>query len=79
MTTTNAVSASVFFCCALAAQPATDHGAYDPARPAVFQAPPNRLLIQAIEGRRPGDALDIGMGSGRNALALAERGWRDRS
>ena len=76
MKTTNAVSASLFCCFALAAQPATYSGAYDPAQPAVFQAAPNRLLMQAVAGRPPGDALDVGMGSGRNALALAERGWR---
>lgn len=32
-------------------------------------------LMAAIEGRTPGRALDIGMGQGRNAVALAVKGW----
>ena len=76
MTTISAVSASLICCFARSAQPETYHGAYAPTQPAVFEAAPNRLLMQAIAERPPGDALDVGMGSGRNALALAERGWR---
>jgi SAM-dependent methyltransferase len=33
------------------------------------------LLIDAIHGRRPGRALDLGMGEGRNTIYLAEQGW----
>ena len=40
-----------------------------------FQTDPNRLLMQAVDGRKPGRALDVGMGQGRNALALARLGW----
>lgn len=36
---------------------------------------PNRWLEQAIDGIRPGRALDVGMGQGRNAIALAQKGW----
>jgi SAM-dependent methyltransferase len=40
-----------------------------------FSTRPNALLMAAVEGRRPGRALDVGMGQGRNAIALATRGW----
>jgi 2-polyprenyl-3-methyl-5-hydroxy-6-metoxy-1,4-benzoquinol methylase len=36
---------------------------------------PNALLISALEGRKPGRALDIGMGQGRNSVFLALKGW----
>jgi SAM-dependent methyltransferase len=41
-----------------------------------FNSAPNKLLVAAIEGRAVGKALDAGMGQGRNALLLAERGWQ---
>jgi SAM-dependent methyltransferase len=37
---------------------------------------PNALLVEVADAREPGRALDIGMGQGRNALYLAERGWQ---
>ena len=40
-----------------------------------FSQDPSALLIEAIEGRPPGRALDVAMGQGRNALFLAQRGW----
>ena len=40
-----------------------------------FSTQPNALLVEAIEGRMEGNALDIAMGQGRNALYLASRGW----
>jgi SAM-dependent methyltransferase len=36
---------------------------------------PNRWLVEAVKGRKPGRALDIGMGTGRNSLFLAQQGW----
>ena len=36
---------------------------------------PNALLAKTVAGRRPGRALDLGVGDGRNAIMLAERGW----
>lgn len=36
---------------------------------------PNRFLVDVVEGVKPGQALDIGMGQGRNTLFLARRGW----
>ena len=40
-----------------------------------FKTEPNRLLMETVDGRKPGRALDVGMGQGRNALALARLGW----
>jgi SAM-dependent methyltransferase len=37
---------------------------------------PNALLVEVARGLEPGRALDIGVGQGRNALYLAEQGWR---
>jgi len=41
----------------------------------IFNNSPNALLVDAVRGRRPGTALDLGMGQGRNALFLAQQGW----
>jgi SAM-dependent methyltransferase len=54
---------------------ATYEGAYDPLEPPRFNAQPNNFLLECIKGRNPGRALDVGMGSGRNAIALAQAGW----
>jgi 2-polyprenyl-3-methyl-5-hydroxy-6-metoxy-1,4-benzoquinol methylase len=35
----------------------------------------NQFLAEAVKGRKPGKALDIGMGQGRNSLFLAALGW----
>jgi len=41
-----------------------------------FNKAPNGFLVQMVEGRRPGAALDYGMGEGRNAIYLASLGWQ---
>ena len=41
-----------------------------------YNRQPSRLLIDAIRGRRPGTAIDLGMGQGRNAIYLAQHGWQ---
>jgi predicted O-methyltransferase YrrM len=43
----------------------------------IFTEQPNALLVSAIQGRKPGRALDFGMGQGRNAVFLAMQGWDD--
>lgn len=42
----------------------------------LWTARPNRFLVSEVEGMRPGSALDLGTGEGRNAVWLAEQGWQ---
>jgi SAM-dependent methyltransferase len=44
--------------------------------PIGFNAKPNQLLVDSVKGRKPGTALDIAMGQGRNAVYLASQGWK---
>jgi 2-polyprenyl-3-methyl-5-hydroxy-6-metoxy-1,4-benzoquinol methylase len=37
---------------------------------------PSAFLISAVKDLKPGAALDVGMGQGRNAVFLAQRGWK---
>jgi len=41
----------------------------------VFATEPNTFLVSTIKNLKPGKALDIGMGQGRNAVYLATQGW----
>jgi SAM-dependent methyltransferase len=41
----------------------------------IFVHRPTALLVNTVKGRKPGKALDIGMGQGRNSIFLAEQGW----
>jgi SAM-dependent methyltransferase len=40
-----------------------------------FSIEPNALLMSTVDGRKPGRALDIGVGQGRNSVFLGLRGW----
>lgn len=40
-----------------------------------FNHRPNKLLLAAIRDRKPGTAIDLGMGQGHNAIFLAQQGW----
>jgi SAM-dependent methyltransferase len=42
----------------------------------VWTSDPNRFLVERAHELAPGRALDLACGEGRNALWLAERGWR---
>jgi SAM-dependent methyltransferase len=42
----------------------------------VWTAEPNRRFVSEVEELPPGRALDLACGEGRNAVWLAERGWR---
>ena len=42
----------------------------------LWTAEPNRLFAAEVEALPPGRALDLACGEGRNAVWLAERGWR---
>ena len=46
------------------------------ARELVWTATPNRFLVAETEELPPGRVLDLACGEGRNAVWLAERGWR---
>jgi tellurite methyltransferase len=46
------------------------------ARPAEdFNSAPTPLLVETAKAVKPGKALDLACGAGRNALWLAEHGW----
>jgi len=40
-----------------------------------FNTKPNAFLIDIAKTRKPGTALDVGMGQGRNSIWLAQQGW----
>jgi SAM-dependent methyltransferase len=42
----------------------------------LWTAQPNRFVAEELGDLAPGRALDLGSGEGRNAVWLAERGWR---
>lgn len=50
--------------------------AYAAAPGLVWTARPNRFVVEAVGDLPPGRALDLAAGEGRNAVWLAERGWR---
>lgn len=56
----------------------SERQAYDriySSEPETFSVEPNAFLVRMMSDRRPGNALDVGMGQGRNAIWLAEHGW----
>jgi len=44
-------------------------------RPDWFNPQPNAFLVEVVKDRKPGKALDVAMGQGRNAIWLAQHGW----
>ncbi len=40
-----------------------------------FPRSPNKFLVEMTRGLKPGQALDVGMGQGRNSIYLAKQGW----
>ncbi|MFC4147896.1 methyltransferase domain-containing protein [Micromonospora mangrovi] len=42
----------------------------------VWSAEANRFVVESVTGLTPGAALDLAAGEGRNAVWLAEQGWR---
>ena len=40
-----------------------------------FNTKPNAFLVEMTRGVTPRNALDVGMGQGRNAIYLAQQGW----
>jgi SAM-dependent methyltransferase len=49
------------------------------AKELIWSAEPNRFLVEEIDALPPGRAIDLAAGEGRNAIWLAERGWRVRA
>jgi SAM-dependent methyltransferase len=45
-------------------------------RPLVWSAGPNQFVAEDLAGLEPGTALDVACGEGRNAVWLAELGWK---
>jgi SAM-dependent methyltransferase len=41
----------------------------------IYSSAPNAFLVETVQDLRPGRALDVGMGDGRNAIFMAQRGW----
>jgi ubiquinone/menaquinone biosynthesis C-methylase UbiE len=41
-----------------------------------FSHAPTAFLVECVKQSPPGDALDVAMGQGRNAVYLAQQGWR---
>ena len=41
----------------------------------VWTARANQFLVEQVQGLKPGRALDLAAGEGRNAVWLAEQGW----
>ena len=46
------------------------------ARARTLNEKPNALLVETVQGLKPGAALDADMGEGRNAIYLAQQGWK---
>jgi protein-L-isoaspartate O-methyltransferase len=40
-----------------------------------FSSSPTAFLVETVKGMKPGVALDVGTGQGRNAVYLAREGW----
>ena len=45
------------------------------AKPLVWRKNPNETVVAEVSSLRPGRALDLGTGEGRNAIWLSEQGW----
>lgn len=48
----------------------------DSAMPSVWGVEPNRWVAEQLADLPPGTAVDLACGEGRNAVWLADRGWR---
>jgi len=63
-------------CCAIAFGQASEYNEiYKNTEGRFFSRKPNAFLVEVTRIRKPGKALDVGMGQGRNSIYLARRGW----
>ena len=44
-------------------------------KPLLWSADPNQFVAEEVSRLRPGKALDLACGEGRNAVWMAEQGW----
>jgi 2-polyprenyl-3-methyl-5-hydroxy-6-metoxy-1,4-benzoquinol methylase len=62
--------------CALVFGQANEYNSIYSGRDGIpFPRNPNRFLVEMTKGLKPGWALDVGMGRGRNSIYLAKQGW----
>jgi SAM-dependent methyltransferase len=47
----------------------------NPGEWSTFNQEPNAFMVETLRTWKPGRALDVGMGQGRNAIWLAKQGW----
>ncbi len=75
-----ALAATVLIRATAERRPSVDSSEWDAryasAPDLVWTAEPNRFVVKETGGLTPGRALDLGAGEGRNAVWLAEQGWR---
>jgi SAM-dependent methyltransferase len=45
------------------------------SRNPIYSTAPNAFLVEVVQELRPGRALELGIGDGRNVIFLAQRGW----
>jgi len=65
----------LLFCAIALGQASEYNGIYKNAEGKVFSRKPNSFLVEVTRTRKPGKALDVGMGQGRNSIYLARHGW----
>jgi len=63
-------------CATLSSMSSADWDSRYAGRELLWTAKPNRFLVAEVSGLVPGRALDLACGEGRNAVWLAEQGWR---
>jgi len=66
---------SLLCCTTLFGQANEYNGIYKGNEGNIFSRKPNAFLVEVTRTRKPGKALDVGMGQGRNSIYLARHGW----